>query len=88
MGIEEGTCWEEHWVLYGNQFDNKFHIKKINVVSVKDPGFKAATQGGAGIACQTMESSPSIGNMNKSEVFRGKMKTPAEEMSEPNRYYY
>ena len=28
MGIEEGTCWEEHWVLYGNQFDNKFPIKK------------------------------------------------------------
>ena len=26
MGIEEGTCWDEHWVLYGNQFDNKFHI--------------------------------------------------------------
>ena len=31
MGIEEGTCWDERWVLYGNQFDNKFHIfKKIN----------------------------------------------------------
>ena len=32
MGIEEGTFWDEHWVLYGNQFDNKFHIffiKKI-----------------------------------------------------------
>ena len=29
MGIKEGTCWDEHWVLYGNQFDNKFHIKKI-----------------------------------------------------------
>ena len=28
MGIEEGTCWDEHWVLYGNQFDNKFHIFK------------------------------------------------------------
>ena len=28
MGIEEGTCSDEHWVLYGNQFDNKFHIKK------------------------------------------------------------
>ena len=27
MGIEEGACWEEHWVLHGNQFDNKFHIK-------------------------------------------------------------
>ena len=26
MGIEEGTCWDEHWVLYGNQFDNEFHI--------------------------------------------------------------
>ena len=32
MGIEEGTLWDEHWVLYGNQFDNKFHIleKKIS----------------------------------------------------------
>ena len=30
MGIEEGTCWDEHWVLYGNQFDNKFHILKKN----------------------------------------------------------
>ena len=28
MGIEEDTCWDEHWVLYGNQFDNKCHIKK------------------------------------------------------------
>ena len=28
MGIEEGTCWDEYWVLYGNQFVNKFHIKK------------------------------------------------------------
>ena len=26
MGIEEGTFWDEHWVLYGNQSDNKFHI--------------------------------------------------------------
>ena len=23
MGIAEGTCWDGHWVLYGNQFDNK-----------------------------------------------------------------
>ena len=28
MGIEEGTFWDEHWVLYGNHFDNKFHILK------------------------------------------------------------
>ena len=28
MGMEEGTCWDADWVLYGNQFDNKFHIKK------------------------------------------------------------
>ena len=28
MGIEEGTFWDEHWVLYGNQFDNKYHNKK------------------------------------------------------------
>ena len=30
MGIEEGTFWDEHWLLYGNQFDNKFHILKKN----------------------------------------------------------
>ena len=28
MGVEEGTFWDEHWVWYGNQFVNKFHIKK------------------------------------------------------------
>ena len=28
MDIKEGTCWDEHWVLYENKFDNKFHIKK------------------------------------------------------------
>ena len=27
MGIEESTCWDEHWMLYENQFDNKFHNK-------------------------------------------------------------
>ena len=32
MGIEEGTFWDDHWVLYGNQFDNKFHIKKNSSV--------------------------------------------------------
>ena len=31
MGIEEGTCWDEPWVLCGNQFDNKFHTKKNNL---------------------------------------------------------
>ena len=33
MGIEEGTFWDEHWVLYGNQFDNKFHIFKKNKIN-------------------------------------------------------
>ena len=28
MGIEEGTFWDENWVLYGNQLDNKLHILK------------------------------------------------------------
>ena len=28
MGIEEDTCWNEHWVLYGSQFDNKVYLKK------------------------------------------------------------
>ena len=36
MGIEEGTFWDEHWVLYGNQFDNKFHIKKESRKIEKD----------------------------------------------------
>ena len=34
MGIEEGTFWDEHWVLYGNQFDNKFHILKKKRIKV------------------------------------------------------
>ena len=37
IGIEEGTFWDEHWVLYGNQFDNKFHKtnkKKISEAKV------------------------------------------------------
>ena len=32
MGIEEDTCWDEHWMLYGNQFDNKLknkHLKNL-----------------------------------------------------------
>ena len=28
MGMEEGTCWEEHWVLYVSQFDNTLYLKK------------------------------------------------------------
>ena len=45
MGIEKGTCWDEHWVLYGNQFNNKFHIKKkreasCNVLCVKGETMK------------------------------------------------
>ena len=31
MGIEEGIFWDEHWVLYGNQCDNKFHIFKKKI---------------------------------------------------------
>ena len=39
MGIEEGIFWDEHWVLYGNQFDNKFHILKKSryLASFEDP---------------------------------------------------
>ena len=29
MGIEEGTCWDEHWVWYGDPFVNKLYFKKI-----------------------------------------------------------
>ena len=37
MGIGEGTFWDEHWVLYGNQFDNKFHIlKKIKIKKINE----------------------------------------------------
>ena len=24
--IEEGACWDEHWMLYGNQLDNKLYL--------------------------------------------------------------
>ena len=34
MGMEESTCWDEHWVLYGNQFDNKFQKKQNKTVSL------------------------------------------------------
>ena len=27
-GIEEGTCWDEHWMLYVSQFDNKLYSYK------------------------------------------------------------
>ena len=43
-GYCEGTFWDEHWVLYGNQFDNKFHIlkkKKRNVFSYGSGGQKS-----------------------------------------------
>ena len=30
MGIEEGTCWDEHWMLYVSQSDNKLYLKKTN----------------------------------------------------------
>ena len=30
MGIEEGNFWDEHWVLYGNQFVNKFQIGRAS----------------------------------------------------------
>ena len=37
MGIEEGTFWDEHWVLYGNQFDNKLHkLKKKKTNNTKE----------------------------------------------------
>ena len=25
MGIEEDTCWDEHWVSYVSQFDNTLY---------------------------------------------------------------
>ena len=37
MDIEEGTCWDEHWVLYRNQFDNKFHILRKIKIKIKQP---------------------------------------------------
>ena len=41
MGIEEGTFWDEHWVLYGNQFDNKFHIFFKNLKKYGAPGWRS-----------------------------------------------
>ena len=29
MGTEEGTCWDEPWLLYGSQFNNKLHLKSL-----------------------------------------------------------
>ena len=44
MGIEEGICWDEHWVLYGNQSDNKFHIlKKWKIKEIKNKNNKKKT---------------------------------------------
>ena len=34
MGIEEGMCWVEYWVSYGNQFDNK--LKKEKAICYKE----------------------------------------------------
>ena len=43
-GIEEGIFWDEHWMLYGNQFDNKFHIlKKIKNKKIKPPIFSSTS---------------------------------------------
>ena len=28
MGMEEGTWWDEHRVLYGNKFDKKLYLKE------------------------------------------------------------
>ena len=28
MGIEEGTRWDEQWVLYVSQFNNELYLKK------------------------------------------------------------
>ena len=25
--VEEGTCWDEHWVLHVSQFDNELYFK-------------------------------------------------------------
>ena len=36
MGIEEDICWDELWVLYGNQFDNKFHIRKQKLLVIPE----------------------------------------------------
>ena len=60
MGIEEGTFWDEHWVLYGNQFDNKFHIKKNDVHNNKSVEKKTLFLGNSkatkGISLKTIKS--------------------------------
>ena len=48
MGIEEGTFWDEHWVLYGNQFDNKLHILKKIKIKNKRVGFLGPLGGSVG----------------------------------------
>ena len=52
MGIEEGTCWDEHWVLYGNQFDNKLYlIKKIKNSNNNNKRESEPSKMGAIISC-------------------------------------
>ena len=49
MGIEEGIFWDEHWVLYGSQFDNKFHILKKNIKINKNKNYRFSI----GILCNS-----------------------------------
>ena len=35
LGTEEGSCWDEHWVLDGDQLDNELYlIEKNNQMSL------------------------------------------------------
>ena len=47
MGIEEGTCWGEHWVLYGKQLDNTFHFFFSTFIYFGDRERQSMNGGGA-----------------------------------------
>ena len=63
MGIEDGTCWDEHWVLYGNQLDKKFHVKKKKHLEVQKNWVKLNFMKHQGEPCEE-ESSRLVGQAN------------------------
>ena len=53
IGIEEGTCWDEHWVSDGNQFDNKLYLIYIKKKDFVTAGCDLQGRGNREDACRT-----------------------------------
>ena len=51
MGMEEGTCWDEHWVLYGSQFENKLYFKKKKKLSTACFAFYVVSSNRSNCVC-------------------------------------